>query len=390
MTCFLEHIRETQLRAFYKTTEEIQLLFAKQQEQLKSMQRTLEDEENYDNTSVDIDLNVANWKRNVASSGERDATGCRSNSTCKARSANSAQEFDRKQSETSSEGASVTEKHDCDIRTQEDQNTQEVEFTGAGLGAKDGFGSDIDGVGTAPVLEGDTVGTERVLETESPGNDVGERNIDLNKCDNLAGETMQVDDETQAQDVNERAQSSCQEIMHQPELDTPQAMEDTEAGGTIRTSDLLASEVAGSWANSTAPSIHGENESPRSRGNDEEGPEPVPDSNTQVDESQNTPYSGAVFIRRKREHQALTEMIGIIAPDLKDQFGGTFGDSEQKRRSRESASDSDTEGCSDSESHNESDAKGGIHSDADTDDGAQKPVDAMEEDDEATQADSVG
>ncbi|XLU99252.1 hypothetical protein S245_013592, partial [Arachis hypogaea] len=48
-------LRETQLRAFYSTTEEIQVLFAKQQEQLKAMQRTLEDEENYENTSVDMD-----------------------------------------------------------------------------------------------------------------------------------------------------------------------------------------------------------------------------------------------------------------------------------------------------------------------------------------------
>ncbi|XP_029148095.2 pentatricopeptide repeat-containing protein At3g16610-like [Arachis hypogaea] len=48
-------LRETQLRAFYSTTEEIQVLFAKQQEQLKAMQKTLEDEENYENTSVDMD-----------------------------------------------------------------------------------------------------------------------------------------------------------------------------------------------------------------------------------------------------------------------------------------------------------------------------------------------
>ena len=47
--------RETQLRAFYSTTEEIQVLFAKQQEQLKSMPRTLEDDENYENTFVDMD-----------------------------------------------------------------------------------------------------------------------------------------------------------------------------------------------------------------------------------------------------------------------------------------------------------------------------------------------
>ncbi|KAL5679080.1 hypothetical protein ACJX0J_005465, partial [Zea mays] len=50
-------LRETQLRAFYSTTEEISSLFAKQQEQLKAMQRTLEDEENYESTLMSVDLN---------------------------------------------------------------------------------------------------------------------------------------------------------------------------------------------------------------------------------------------------------------------------------------------------------------------------------------------
>ena len=63
--------RETQLRAFYSTTEEISILFAKQQEQLKAMQRTLEDEENYENTSVDIDLNVPNRNADVNIVGEK-------------------------------------------------------------------------------------------------------------------------------------------------------------------------------------------------------------------------------------------------------------------------------------------------------------------------------
>nr|GMD36504.1 golgin subfamily A member 8J isoform X3 [Ipomoea batatas] len=54
-------LRETQLRAFYSTTEEISVLFAKQQEQLRSMQRTLEDEENYENTSVEVELEPNNW-----------------------------------------------------------------------------------------------------------------------------------------------------------------------------------------------------------------------------------------------------------------------------------------------------------------------------------------
>lgn len=45
------------MRAFYSTTEEISALFAKQQEQLKAMQKTLEDEDNYANTLMGVDLN---------------------------------------------------------------------------------------------------------------------------------------------------------------------------------------------------------------------------------------------------------------------------------------------------------------------------------------------
>ncbi|CBI38869.3 unnamed protein product, partial [Vitis vinifera] len=268
-------LRETQLRAFYSTTEEISNLFAKQQEQLKAMQRTLEDEDNYENTSVDIDLNPTNGFINGTVIREKEAIG-------------------------------VTEKHDCDIRTQE--NTQEAEFTSADCLVKGGFGSDIDGVGTAPALEGDPIETERVMETESPG------------------------------------------------------INDTEAGGTIRTADLLASEVAGSWACSTAPSVHGENESPKSRDHDQNHPVALHDANGQVAESQTNPSSEVAANRLSREPQALSEMIGIVAPDLKEQFGGAGDD------------DYDDGSISDAET------EGGDQADED-----ENRNEAMEEDDEATQ-----
>uniref|UniRef100_A0A6N2MUI9 FHA domain-containing protein n=1 Tax=Salix viminalis TaxID=40686 RepID=A0A6N2MUI9_SALVM len=365
-------LRETQLRAFYSTTEEISGLFAKQQEQLKAMQRTLEDEENYDNTSVDIDLNVN--PKNMAGSGP------------------SAQRFDKNQTVTSSDGASVTEKHDCDTRRREDQDTQEEEFTSA---VKGGFGSEIDGVGTAPVLEGETIGTEQVLETESLGVD-GERNFDLNKYSSLAGDTMQLEGEAGVHEGDERIQTIHQDGSHHsqssnlPENQTSEnqiVVEDTEPGGIIRTQDLLASEVVGSWAHSTAPSVHGDNEYPGNGDDVEKCDADNHDSNGQVAESQSTPFSDAVAIQRNRECRALSEMIGIVAPDLKDQFGTDGG-----RERLGSSSSSDTEACSDS-NDNEECAMGGSMSDAETE-CSDKPVedknldDAMDEDNDATQEDS--
>ncbi|KAF2298191.1 hypothetical protein GH714_018452 [Hevea brasiliensis] len=271
-------LRETQLRAFYSTTEEISVLFAKQQEQLKAMQKTLEDEENYENTGA------------------------------KAGSASSAQRFDRNQAVSSGE-ASVTEKHECDIRSQgEGENTQE-EFTSANRHANGGFGSEIDGVGSAPVLEGNAIGTERVLETESPGID-GDRDVDMNKCGSLAGDTMQLDDEIHVHDSDERVPTTSQVALHTSQsgnpLENQKAMDDTEPGGTIRTADLLASEVAGSWAHSTAPSVHGENESPTSRDDDERGGAGLHDSNGLVAESQSTPTSAAAAGRHSHQHLAPT------------------------------------------------------------------------------------
>ncbi|XP_059651529.1 uncharacterized protein LOC132299092 isoform X2 [Cornus florida] len=390
-------LRETQLRAFYSTTEEISVLFAKQQEQLKAMQRTLEDEEN---TSVDIDLNqdFENFDGTLARDNE--ASGYRNNSIAKGGSATSAHGGGRNQAETSSNEASVTEKHECDIRNQEDdQNTQEAEFSSMDHhSAKGGFGSDIAGVGTEPVLDGDTIGTERVLETESPGACVA-GNIDLNKC-SQAEDTMQLDDETHVQETEQRVWTTLTEVLHHSQSNNPveiqDTMEDTEADGTIKTADLLTSEVAGSWACSTAPSVHGENES-AGRDN-EEDPATAHDSNVQAAESQSTPCSVAAVAaaaKRSQERQALSEMIGIVAPELREQFGGAVvDDCDQEGARKGCVSNSDTEDCTDSDDDNGVNAVGGSISDTETEGsdraGEQKCDDPMDDVDEATQEDSLG
>ncbi|PSS21599.1 Myosin-2 heavy chain like [Actinidia chinensis var. chinensis] len=396
-------LRETQLRAFYSTTEEISGLFAKQQEQLKAMRRTLEDEENYENTSNDMDLNVDpnNGDENRTLAREKEASGYRNNLLVNLGSGPSLRRGGRNHTESSSDEASVTEKHDCDIRSQEDnQNTQEAEFTSGERFVKGGFGSDIDGVGTAPGQEGDPTGTEQIPGTESPGID-GDKNIDLNKCSALGGETMPMDDDIPLQEAVEGLRMMSGEILHHSQsnnhLENQNAMEDTEDGGTIQTADLLASEVAGSWACSTAPSVHGENESPRREIDGGGGGAALHNSNTQA--SQSTPCSEAVAAKRNHERQALSQMIGIVAPDLKDEFVVALDkDCDQEEVKKDFVSISDTEDCTDNDDGDEGVNTGGeLKSDAETEGSdhdrvceSNGPDDIMDEDDEATQEDSTG
>ncbi|XAR63152.1 hypothetical protein NMG60_11022991 [Bertholletia excelsa] len=382
-------LRETQLRAFYSTTEEISVLFTKQQEQLKAMQRTLEDEENYENASIDIDLttNPHDGNANGKLARKKEASGYRSQSATNARLSRSAHMSGRSQPETSSD--SVTEKHDCDVRSQDDgQNTQETECASTEQVVKSGFGSDINGVGSLPVQEGDVMGTERILETESPRIDV-DKNVVLNKCGGtFVQDTMQLDD-----DANEQEALAGHKMLQNSRLNNPleieNPIEDTEAGGTIRTADLLASEVIGSWACSTAPSVHGENESPRSRENDEEGFVDVHNlhnPNTQVAESQSAAPSLAVAEKWDDERRALGEMIGIVDPGVKEQFDAAVLDKEsnQEKLKKGFVSNSDTEDCTDSDDEN-GDGEGSDQ--ANENEGLDN---TMGEDDEATQEDSVG
>nr|GMD31654.1 golgin subfamily A member 8J isoform X1 [Ipomoea batatas] len=378
-------LRETQLRAFYSTTEEISVLFAKQQEQLRSMQRTLEDEENYENTSVEVELEPNNWNVNRSLVGERELGRCINvGRISKAGLSDSAHKHVRDAVGTSSD-ASVTEKHECNVRTQEDgQDTQEVEFTSTER-CQGAFGSDINGVETVPMMEGDTVGTEQihesganidlvgtetVLETESPAINA-DRNIDLNKCCSTiaAEDTMQLDVNTNEKEA-QRQQHTVGDSQPGNTLEVQNPVDETEAvGGSIRTGDLLASEAAGSWACSTAPSVHGENNSSQRSKDDSNGGGPESSSCAPVAESQTAPSSS----KRDQDRKALSEMIGIIAPDLKEQFSHAVGDNEEGGF----ASNSETESCTDDDDDTVVAPNTEVGSDAET-----IGSDAMDEDDD--------
>lgn len=406
-------LRETQLRAFYSTTEEISVLFAKQQEQLKAMQRTLEDEENYENTSVDIDLNPYNGNTNGSLLREKEL-GHGSHNVTRAGCSTSNQRRVRELFELSSDDASATEKHECNNRSEEGgQDTQEVEFAGAQC-VKGGFGSEVDGVGTAPLegdavgtelipesgsagvaanMDGDLVGTEHVQETESLGIN-SERNLDLNRFCAFAENAMQLDDETPVKEAQVQNPAICHESMPASPANNvavgdnvteDNVIEDTEAEGTIRTTDLLASEVAGSWACSTAPSVNGENDTPKSKDNDA-CPATLQDSGAQVGESQ-CATSTSKTSRWDQDRKALSEMIGIVAPDLKEQFSHAVGSDCDQGGHEGDASDSATESCSDDEDNIMNTEAA---SDAETVDGEKVNDDVMDEDDEATQEDSLG
>lgn len=412
--------RETQLRAFYSTTEEIQILFAKQQKQLKSMQRTLEDEENYTNTSLDIDLNINpddGKTRGFLDKGKEVRNQC-SNAAAKAGSSTSSRSHCKDHHKTSSDEASITEKNDCNIRNQADgDDTQEVEYVGAERTVKGAFGSDIDGVGTAPIFDIDTVendknnetqgactapsfevdllATERVIGTESPGH-LADGDININK-DNAVGEdTMQLDEDTHLEAM-EQAQMIPHENLNDSQTNDAfgvQNTADTQVGCSIRTSDLLASEVPGSWAHSTAPSVHGENDSPKSKDN-QEGVAALHDSGGSVADSHHASASASasmgVVAQWSQEHQALSGMI--VAPELKQQFGcGIGGGCDPKGSEIVLTSDSDTQGCSDNDDNG---VNSGDESDADTIGSGRsnkdmEPHRAVEEDNEATQEDSYG
>ncbi|XP_015166826.1 rootletin isoform X2 [Solanum tuberosum] len=391
-------LRETQLRAFYSTTEEISVLFAKQQEQLKAMQRTLKDEENYENTSVDIDLNPYNVNVNGSLLREKEV-GDGSHNVTRAGCSTSNQRRVRELFDLSSDDASATEKHDCNNRSEGGQDTQEVEFAGAQC-VKGGFGSEVDGVGTelipesdtagvAANMEGDLVGTEQVQETESLGIN-SERNLDLNKFCAFAENTMQLDGGTLGKEAQVQNPAICDESMPPSPANNvaegDNVIEDTEAEGTIRTADLLASEVAGSWACSTAPSVHGENDTPKSKDNDA-CPATLQDSGAQVGESQCATSTSKASSRWDQDRKALSEMIGIVAPDLKEQFSHAVGSDCDQGGNEGDASDSATESCSDDEDNIMNTEAA---SDAETVDGEKVNEDVMDEDDEATQEDSIG
>lgn len=380
-------LRETQLRAFYSTTEEISALFAKQQEQLKNMQRTLEDEENCDNISLDIDLNPVNRSLIRGNNTREDvrATNC----AAKASSSTSGQRSDRNEVvDTSCEDADATQKHDCEIMSQEGQNTQEADYTSSDKVSKGGFGSDIGVVGTAPTSGTDPVGTEQVDETQSPGND------HLRKSVISAGDTMQIDFETQVHEGDQNDEAAL--LLRNNPLNDGRDTQDTEGVGTVRTSDLLASEVAGSWAYSTAPSVHGENEAERSREDEESQTQRIKEVAAQVGESQTKPTVPEVLDTTRKadaEQVAVEETMGIIeqgkinhdkvSSDSETVSCSGTDDDDHVKEKLGPVSDSDTEGSDMNDdklrAHSlDSDSEGSHEADEN-----QKQVDTMDEDDKA-------
>ncbi|XP_074568966.1 uncharacterized protein LOC141825480 isoform X2 [Curcuma longa] len=331
-------LRETQLRAFYSTTEEISALFAKQQEQLKAMQRTLEDEEHYENSFIGTDpVEPVTGNVNV---GER-------YELCKGASGSftpkNVQDTNDATCSEDDDDVSTTEKHDCSL-VSHGGSTQDMECTSADKLVR-GFGSDIDGVGTAVIPDGDPTDTERVLETESQVGDAvfNERNAALHRCSNLGGETMQLDDEGQPQGKAEPNDGGNCTIGGCSE----QRLQDTE-NGTVKTADLLASEVAGSWAMSTAPSVNGENESPMSMGNvnaageDAAAATLLPFSDGLAAGSQSNVFQG--ITKLTKEHRALNAMIKIVAPEFEQRFqadGDTQGGESMSDAETQSSNNSD-------------------------------------------------
>lgn len=361
-------LRETQLRAFYSTTEEISALFTKQQEQLKAMQKTLEDEENYENSLFAVDSNMpGNLHFNMAQSRENPKESS-STSTPK----NSLLKIDGKDDcdddDDDDDDVCTTQKNDCQNDSQ-DGNTQNLEG-GSADRLPQGFGSEIDGVGTEVVPDLNTTDTERVLETESQ---VNERSaaLTLLKCSNLAVDTMQIDDEVEAQD-NQEPLVGHSDLKTSPS--SQQRKQDNEAS-TIRTADLLASEAVGSWAIDTAPSVYGENESPEDHGGDAEADPAIAcqilGSDGQAAGSQSNSTRG--ITKLTKEHRALSAMINIVEPDFRQKFSSCVGVTQS-----ESTSDAETEEGSNhskASDKNDNDSDGGSSSDD-----ATNGVDVMIED----------
>ncbi|CAN6285860.1 unnamed protein product [Urochloa humidicola] len=327
-------LRETQLRAFYSTTEEISSLFAKQQEQLKAMQRTLEDEENYENTLMSVDLN----KMPLATDDAHvNPVGCSKN-TVEVPSA-STQNTQVSEHSSSDEDANMAEQH-----TQECCSPERSE---------ERLRSDLQGnpVPTAP--EREVTDTEQVPETESQAGNVG---CDDQRCDNMGGETMPLEDEAQPQENEENTTLLKDGGQTRANEDSPilkdgtghcsedkleddcseSKREDTHVGA-IGTADLLTSEIAGSWAVETAPSVNGENESPRSgedagdavRQDDDAADAllTLVNSEGQADGSQNNADHAASKITD--HHRVLSAMIDIVDPEFKRQMSTNHGGNDE-------------------------------------------------------------
>ncbi|CAM0870234.1 unnamed protein product [Alopecurus aequalis] len=361
-------LRETQLRAFYSTTEEISSLFSKQQEQLKAMQRTLEDEENYESTLMGVDLSevpLANATTDDARVKPLDyvkdsveASGASTDNT------------QASGHSSSDEDADMTEQQDGGTRVE--GATQDLECTSPERSVeKIRSESHCDRAATVPDQE--ATDTEQIPETESQVGNVGCNDHNSNPSV-LGGETMQLEDEVEAQEneesnlipkdggqpsLNEEQQSltlkdgigQCSEEKREGDCSESKP-EDTQAG-TIVTADLLASEVAGSWAVDTGPSVNGENESPCSSGGDPRGEQDddvgeraAADALTSLITSEGH-SAGSGSQTNVSDRRVLNHMIGLLDPEKKLPGNGVGDDdspSDDETQEGSEAGDADSDG----------------------------------------------
>ncbi|KAJ1298992.1 hypothetical protein BS78_01G496900 [Paspalum vaginatum] len=364
-------LRETQLRAFYSTTEEISSLFAKQQEQLKAMQRTLEDEENYESSLMSVDLNKVPRATVATDNTCLKPVDCSKNTV--GTSSASAENTQLSEDSSSDEDANMTEQQDGG--TGEGGGTQDLECTSPERPGRlrSDFHGNANTVSTAP--EREVTDTEQVPETESQAGNVG---CDDQRCDDMGGETMPIEDEGQLQENDEptallqdggQPQANmdsdpipkdgtghCSKEKHEDDC-SESKREDTHAGA-VATADLLTSEVAGSWAVDTAPSVHGENESPRSleEAGDDAGQDgdaadallTLVNSEGQASGSQsNAEHAGS---KTTNHHRVLSAMIEIVDPEFRKQMSRSgvgndqpMSDAETDEGSEECDSDGDSE-----------------------------------------------
>ncbi|KAF3321296.1 FHA domain-containing protein [Carex littledalei] len=335
-------LRETQLRAFYSTTEEISALFAKQQDQLKAMQRTLEDEEDHENTLTNMDLNQT----------PRRIVNTRNEDTCPT---TGSREVSQECVADSSSNGSADEDTSSTEKNGDDNDTQDLEFTSIDRVLI----ANVDGV--VAVTD-----TERILETESEAGDGT-----FKKCCNMVGETMQLDEETHPvenllpEEVQVQVEARLEENTEQCQVQTADLITseriletESEAGDKccnmvvgetmqldeeethpvenllpeevqvqvearleetvqcqVQTADLLTSEAVGSWAISTAPSVNGENESLRK----------AQDAEAVVANALICLGSQSSKGKLTKEQKRLNAMIEIVDPEFRHKFSAAGG-----------------------------------------------------------------
>jgi hypothetical protein len=153
----------------------------------------------------------------------------------------------------------------------------------------------------------------------------------------------------------------CSEETHEDDY-SESKRQDTRVG-TIGTADLLTSEVTGRWAVETAPSVNGENDSPRSLGDmaadDVAGQEKsgesiasdalltLVNSDDQGAGSQNNVEH--VVSKTKEQHRVLSAMIRILDPVFRKQISRSIHENNElsDAETEEGSEDDDTDDDSD-------------------------------------------